>query len=99
MMISRTRIALALGASTDLHFLGMTDDMYEMLPVYNYVMRGVRGIDSSKLIRWGLEGDHVTVDNIPEYPRRGDHYFDMESISPSQLEAIRHNISYWRSTV
>jgi hypothetical protein len=75
-----------------LHFLGMNRDMEDLLDPW--VVENVLGVDSVKLVRWGLAGLLVTREEVPDYPGRGDDFFDITRTP--HLAVIRENIRYWR---
>jgi len=77
------------------HFLGCYPDMSDF--EYPEVNHRVRGIDTCKFIRYGLACLPVTLEKIPEYPGRGDDYFQTDATDPDQLQMIQQNMLYWRT--
>lgn len=77
-----------------IHLLGVVNDLSD---IQNPVIRKhVRGTDTAKLVRFGLDCKHPMFGNIPEYPGRGEDYFQ-RGATEIQLSYVAKNIRYWNS--
>jgi len=87
------------GCSLEYHFLGMTETMTDLL--HPWAKSYLRGVDSAKLIVWGLYGHNITpqkvgTERIPLYPGRPEDYFHVKYSDSVARETIRSNIAAWR---
>ena len=77
-----------------IHLLGLSEDMHEFFDPF--VHGRVMSVDSTKLVRWGLDGYRVTREYIPPYPGRGD-LLQKTSFTREEIAQIRWNIDYWNN--
>ena len=83
-----------------IHLLGKLEHMRDILNAE--MRRWCRGVDSGKLVCWGLQGDVVlSTEPIPAYKGRPENfeYLTEEDVSQEKIAIIRANIAHWRELV
>jgi len=84
------------GVSPRIHLLGMCENMKDLM--HGETRALVRGVDSAKLIVWGMDDISVSTDLAPDsYPGRPSGYLHKQSV-PNE-EAVLGNIRRWRNYV
>jgi len=79
------------------HLLGKMEDLSDLKD--DWMRNNVRGVDSGKLVVWGLAGVELYPhEDPPPYPGRPHGYFDIDArtVSRRQYECIKRNIRWWR---
>lgn len=82
----------------DIHLLGEGRTL-ESMKEAQYFPPEVRGLDTAKIVNWGLEGKLVSANNIPPHRGRAKNYFSVaiaDSLEICRKQIIRDNIEYWR---
>ena len=91
------------GIGTQLHYLGFTEGLKELLP---QARAHIRSADSGKIVTYGLCGLEASPESaqrglLPPYPGRAAlggrmKYFDYDTNSQELIDMARWNIAQWR---
>jgi hypothetical protein len=57
-------------------------------------IRLARGIDTCKLVKWGIDGTFVIPGELPAWRGRGPDYFELE-VPFDRLEIAKANMAIW----
>lgn len=79
-----------------IHLLGEGADLRAMRDA-EHMPAMVRGLDTAKIVNWGLEGKPCSANHVPPHSGRTHDYFAQgEDLDEERLKVIKDNIMYWR---